>query len=80
MHLRRLDLTSYGELAANHWIDKLDAVVFGNIVGGRNHDTDGLALELLRSERRQEAHTENDGVEKVAGIAISNENPAMERD
>lgn len=48
-----------------HGVDNLDAVVGGRVVTGRNHDTDGLAIELAATQAREKTDTESDAVKQV---------------
>lgn len=49
-----------------HGVDELDTVVLGRVVTGRDHDSDGLAIELARPECGQESNSVYHRVEDVA--------------
>ena len=51
---------------AYHGIDQLDTVVFRRVVAGRDHHADRLATHLPRTQRCEQAHTEDHRVQQVS--------------
>lgn len=53
-------------MGTNHRINKLYTVIFGNVVGGSDHETDSPTTLPLRAKSSQQANTEDDRVKEVS--------------
>jgi hypothetical protein len=52
--------------STHHWLDKLDTVVLGRVVGCCDHNTDPFALQCSRSEGSDETNACEDRVKDIA--------------
>lgn len=64
------------DLSAHHWVNELDSIVLGRIVAGGDHDSDGLAIELTRSEGCEKTGAKDD---RVKELAVRYEYPSRDR-
>lgn len=62
----RKDSVGHASMSAYHRVDQLDSIVLGWVVAGGDHDTNGLAIELARAQRGEQADTVYHRVKDIA--------------